>query len=121
VVAWKAHAGIDWTARPRVFWLMAMVPAVLIALRPSCKPPPVGASWMYHHGLSTTLQWVLALIFGLVLLYFIYDRISALGWVQACALSLSLIALGVWTVVISYPSTSTTVRPSPWSTHATPA
>jgi DNA-binding beta-propeller fold protein YncE len=103
----KLITGIDWkTARSQgVFWLMAMAPLFLIAVRAilptSTRRPFVD---MTVTGLSTSLQWVLALVFGLVLLYFIYDRISALGWAQGLrAITLSLVALlGVWTVVVSY-------------------
>ena len=75
--------GINWkTARSQgIFWLMAMVPLFLIALRAilptSTRRPFRGCDVT---GLSTTVQWVLALIFALVLIYFIYDRIVALGW-----------------------------------------
>ncbi len=103
----KLITGVNWkTARTEgVVGLMAMVPLFLIALKailPTSTRRPFGD--MSLGGLSVTLQWALALIFGLVLLYFIYDRISALGWTQSLrAIMLSLVALlGVASVIVSY-------------------
>lgn len=99
--------GIDWqTARQRgIFWLMGMVPLLLIALKalfpPANRRPFVDTT---VNGLSNTVEWLLALIVTLVLVYYLYDRVVALGWHQSLrAVAISLAALlAVFTVGVSY-------------------
>ncbi len=99
--------GIDWrTARQRgIFWLMALVPLFLIALKailPTSTRRPF--TDVTVGGLSNTMQWLLALVVALVLIYFIYDRFVALGArrsLAAIAVSLAALLL-VLTVGVSY-------------------
>ena len=67
-----------------IFWLMGMVPLFLIALKallPASARRPFADVTV--SGLSNTIQWLLALVVALVLVYFIYDRVVALGWRQS--------------------------------------
>lgn len=98
---------VDWrAARQRgVFWLMAMAPLFLIALKavlPTSTRRPF--TDVTVNGLSNTLQWLLALVAALVLIYFIYDRFAALGARRGlAAIAVSLAALlAVFTAGISY-------------------
>ncbi len=99
--------GIDWrAARQRgIFGLMALVPLFLIALKailPTSTRRPF--TDVTVGGLSNTLQWLLALVVALVLIYFIYDRFVALGVrrsLAAIAVSLAVLLL-VLTVGVSY-------------------
>ena len=56
------------------------------------------------NGLSNTVQWILALVVALVLIYFIYDRVVALGWRQSLRVRRRQLAaiLAVLTVAVSY-------------------
>jgi hypothetical protein len=99
--------GVDWRAglRRGILWLILMVPLFLVALKAvlptSTRRPFVDVSVT---GLSNTAQWLLALITALVLIYFIYDRVMALGWdqsVRAVVISLSSLLL-VFTISVSY-------------------
>jgi uncharacterized protein (TIGR03663 family) len=103
----KLICAVDWrrARRQGIFWLMAMTPLFLVALKailPTTTRRPFAD--MSISGLSVTLQWALALVFGLVLLYFIYDRIVVLGWRTALqAIALSLVGLlAVWTMAVAY-------------------
>lgn len=103
----KVIDGIDWTAgRKRgIFWLMLMGPLFLVALKallPTAARKPFADVTV--GGLSNTAQWLLALVLALVLIYFIYDRIVALGGRQslrAFAVSFSALLL-VFTIGVSY-------------------
>ncbi len=99
--------GIDWRAgmRKGLLWLMLMVPLFLVALKAvlptSTRKPFVDVTVA---GMSNTLQWILGLVAALVLIYFIYDRIVALGWDQsgrAIVVSLSALLL-IFTIGVSY-------------------
>jgi predicted membrane-bound mannosyltransferase/DNA-binding beta-propeller fold protein YncE len=98
---------IDWQAgRQRgIFWLMGMVPVALLTLKALLpvpeKRPFAGVA---VNNLSDTAQWLLALIVGLALIYFIYDRVLALGGKQSlAAVAVSLTAiLAVFTIGVSY-------------------
>jgi len=99
--------GIDWrTGRERgIFWLMGMVPLFLIVLKallPTSDKKPFANVTVT--GLSDSAQWLLALVVGLVLLYFIYERIQALGWRQSLrAIAVSLAAiLVIFTIGVSF-------------------
>ena len=103
----KVLDGIDWRGgwQRGILWLMGMIPLFLIALKAvlptAAKRPFVDVS---VNGLSNTAQWLLALIVALALIYFIYDRVMALGWRQslrAVAVSLAALLL-VFTVGVSY-------------------
>jgi uncharacterized protein (TIGR03663 family) len=103
----KVVDGINWRqGRARgIFWLMGMVPLLIVvlnALLPTAGHQPFGDITI--NGLSDTAQWLLALLFGLVLVYFMYDRIVALGLRQSLrAIVVALaVLLGVWTVVVAY-------------------
>ena len=56
------------------------------------------------NGLSNTVQWILALLVVLALIYFIYDRVVALGWRQSLrVVTVTLLGiLALFTVAISY-------------------
>ena len=103
----KVFDGINWAeGRKRgIFWLMGMVPLFLVALKallPTSTRRPFAD--MTVNGLSNSAQWLLALVIGLVLVYFIYDRFVALGWRQGLrvvAVSLTAI-LVVFTISVSY-------------------
>jgi DNA-binding beta-propeller fold protein YncE len=89
--------GIDWRAgRERgLLWLMGMVPLFLIVLK-ALLPTPGRQPFtdVTVSGLSNSAQWLLALVVGLVLLYFLYERVVALGWRQSLrAVAVSLAAL----------------------------
>jgi uncharacterized protein (TIGR03663 family) len=89
----------------RAITLMALIPLFLIALRAfllSSSQKPFATVTV--DGLSNSAQWILALLATLVLIYFIYDRMAAIGWVQGIRLiALSLVAvLAVFTWVVSY-------------------
>ena len=99
--------GIDWRAglRSGILWLILMVPLFLVTLK-ALIPTSTRRPFMdvTVNGLSGTAQWILALIVALVLVYFLYDRIVALGWDQsarAIIVSLSALLL-VFTVSVSY-------------------
>jgi uncharacterized protein (TIGR03663 family) len=85
--------------------LMALIPLLLVALRAfllsSSKQPFANVTL---NGLSNSAQWVLALVAILVLLYFIYDRIVAIGWGQSIrVIALSLVGvIAVFTWIVSY-------------------
>ena len=99
--------GIDWrAARARgVFWLMGMLALLLIVLRALL---PTGADRPFQNatvnGLSTTAGWLLALVFALVLLYFLYDRVVALGWRLSLRVAVVTIAalLAICTAAVAY-------------------
>ena len=103
----KIIDGIDWQAgRQRgIFWLMGMVPVALLTLKAlipvADKRPFAGVA---VNQLSNTAQWLLALVVGLALVYFIYDRVLALGGKQSLrAVAVSLAALlAIFTVGVSY-------------------
>ena len=89
--------GIDWRAgvRKGILWLLLMVPLFLVALK-ALAPTSTRRPFMdvTVNGLSNTAQWILALVAALVLVYFLYDRIVALGWGQSArAIVVSLSAL----------------------------
>ncbi len=99
--------GIDWRVgvRKGLLWLLLMVPLFLVALK-ALAPTSTRRPFMdvTVNGLSNTAQWLLALVAALVLIYFLYDRIVALGWVQsgrAIVVSLSALLL-VFTIGVSY-------------------
>jgi predicted membrane-bound mannosyltransferase/DNA-binding beta-propeller fold protein YncE len=100
-------SGVDWPeARRRgIFWLMALIPLFLIALKallpPADKRPFKDVTVI---GLSATAQWLLALVVLLVLVYFIYDRVAALGVRRSLAAFVISLAgiLFVFTVGVSY-------------------
>ena len=81
--------GIDWRAglRKGMLWLIADGAAVpgRAEGRAADLDAASRSSTSRVSGLSNTAQWLLALIAALVLIYFIYDRIVALGWDQSCA------------------------------------
>ncbi len=99
--------GVDWRAglRKGIAWLLLMVPLFLVALKavlPTSTRRPFADVTV--GGLSNTAQWLLGLIAALVLIYFIYDRIVALGWDQSwrtIVVSLSALLL-IFTVSVSY-------------------
>jgi uncharacterized protein (TIGR03663 family) len=99
--------GIDW-AGVRVrggWWLLGMVPlglVVLKALLPVAGRRPFADVTV--SGLSSTAQWLLALVLGLVLVYLAYGRIAALGWEQSRRLVVMALSglLAVWTVSVGY-------------------
>ncbi len=99
--------GIDWRAgRSRgLFLLMGMVPLFLIGLKAllptSSRRPFVDVS---VNGLSNSIQWILALLMILVLVYFIYDRVAALGIRQSLrgAAAVLAVLLAVLTAGVSY-------------------
>ncbi len=99
--------GINWETgvAKGLLWLLLMVPLFLIvlkALMPTSTRRPF--TDITVNGLSYTAQWILALIAALVLIYFLYDRIVALGWDQsarAVIVSLSALLL-IFTVSVSY-------------------
>jgi len=99
--------GLDWRGgvRKGLLWLLLMVPLFLItlkALAPTSSHRPFADVTVT--GLSDSAQWILALVIALVLVYFLYDRIVALGWdqsVRAIVVSLSALLL-VFTVSVSY-------------------
>ena len=103
----KVIDGIDWRAgRKRgIFWLMGMVPLFLVVLKAllptSTKRPFADVS---VNGLSNSAQWLMALVVGLVLIYFIYDRIVALGGRQGLRIIATSLAamLFVGTAAVSY-------------------
>lgn len=103
----KVIDGIDWAQGRRrgIFWLIGMVPLFLVALK-ALLPTSARRPFMdvTVNGLSNSAQWLLALVLALVLIYFIYDRVAALGWGQswrAAVVSLSAILL-VFTIGVSY-------------------
>jgi len=103
----KVIDGINWgdARRRSILALMGMVPLFLVALKAlfptSTRRPFVDVT---VSGLSNSVQWVLALVIALVLIYFIYDRIVILGGKQSLrvvAVSLAAILL-FFTVGVSY-------------------
>ncbi len=106
---WLGHIidRIDWrgAGRRNILWLMALVPLFLVALKALLPPaedrPFAGVS---VDQLSDTAQWLLALVVMLVLIYFLYDRVAALGVRQSlrvAAVSLAALLL-VLTIGVSY-------------------
>lgn len=99
--------GLDWREGRRrgLFWLMGMVPLLLIALRAlfpeASRRPFVDTSVA---GLSNSAEWLLALIIALALIYFLYDRVAAVGVRQSLrGATVSLAALlAVLTIGVSY-------------------
>ncbi len=101
---------IDGTSWERVrknggLWLAVMTPLLLLALKavfPVAGKKPFADVTV--SGLSNTVQWLLALLVALVLIYFLYDRAARLGWRQSlCVIALTLVALlAVFTVTVSY-------------------
>ncbi|OQA45970.1 MAG: Serine/threonine-protein kinase PknD [Chloroflexi bacterium ADurb.Bin325] len=98
---------IDWRGarRRNIFWLMALTPLFLIALKallpPAEERPFAGVS---VNQLSATAQWLLALVVTLALIYFLYDRVTALGVresLRTVAVSLAALLL-VLTLGVSY-------------------
>ncbi len=88
--------GIDWRGKVKsLVAIMVMVPLFLVALKailPTSTNRPF--SNVSVDGLSNTAQWLLGLIFALVLIYFLYDRFVAVGGGQAVrAVVTSLAAL----------------------------
>ncbi len=86
-------------------WLAIMTPLLLLALKavfPVAEKRPFADVTV--GGLSNTVQWVLALLVALVLIYFMYDRAARLGWRQSLRVTaLTLIALlAVFTATTSY-------------------
>ena len=98
--------GIDWHGKVKsLAAIMLMVPLLLVALKailPTSTNRPF--SNVSVDGLSNTAQWLLGLIFALVLIYFLYDRFVAVGGGQAVrAVAVSLTALlFVFTVGVSH-------------------
>ena len=99
--------GVDWRGglRKGLPWLMLMIPLFLVALKallPTSTRRPFADVTVA--GLSNTAQWLLALIAMLVLIYFIYDRVMALGWRQSVAAAVTTFSaiLLVLTVGVSY-------------------
>jgi uncharacterized protein (TIGR03663 family) len=85
--------------------LMGLVPLLLITLRAfllSSSNQPFADVTV--NGLSNSAQWILALAATLVLIYFIYDRVAAIGWGQSLRLmALSIVSiLAILTWVVSY-------------------
>ena len=103
----RVIAGIDWRAgrAKGLFWLIGMVPLflfVLKALLPTSTHRPF--TDVTVGGLSNSAQWLLALVAGMVLIYFLYDRFIAVGWRQGLrgiAVSLAGI-LVVFTVAAAF-------------------
>jgi len=99
--------GIDWRAgrAKGLFWLIGMTPLflfVLKALLPTSTHKPFADVTVA--GLSNSAQWLLALIAGMLLIYFLYDRFVAVGWRQGLrgiAVSLAGI-LAVFTVAVAF-------------------
>jgi hypothetical protein len=99
--------GIDWREGRRrgILWLMAMIPLLGIALKAvlptSANRPFAGVS---VDNLSDTGQWILALIAALVLIYFIYDRVAAIGWRQSLRVLVVTVSalLAFFTIGVSY-------------------
>lgn len=98
---------VDWAAlRQRGgFWLMGMIPLALLTLKallPTAdRRPFMGVA---VNQLSASAQWLLALVVGMALVYFLYDRVVALGArlsLVATASSLSLLLLFA-TVAVTY-------------------
>jgi predicted membrane-bound mannosyltransferase/DNA-binding beta-propeller fold protein YncE len=89
----------------RALVLMGLVPLLLIALRAflvaSSKQPFANVTL---NGLSDSAAWILALVATLVLVYFVYDRIAAIGWGQSIRLiALSVVGvLAILTWIVSY-------------------
>ena len=82
----RLYDGIDWRTvrKGGGFWLMLMTPLFLLALKaifPVAGKKPFADVTV--NGLSNTVQWILALLVALALIYFIYDRVVALGWRQS--------------------------------------
>ena len=99
--------GIDWRGERRrsIVWLLALVPLFLIALKallPTSDDRPFAGVSVPQ--LSATAQWLLALGVTLALVYFLYDRITTLGWRQSArVIAVSLAGLlFVFTVGVSY-------------------
>ena len=85
--------------------LMALIPLFLVALRAfllSSSERPFADVTL--NGLSNSAQWILALVAALVLIYFIYDRMVAIGWGQGVrVIALSLVGvLAIFTWIVSY-------------------
>jgi uncharacterized protein (TIGR03663 family) len=99
--------GINWQEgrRKGIFWLMGMVPLLLVALKgllpTSTRRPFADVS---VEGLSSSAQWLLALIATLVLVYFMYYRVVALGRDQTLrAVTVSLAGiLAVFTMGVAF-------------------
>jgi predicted membrane-bound mannosyltransferase/sugar lactone lactonase YvrE len=99
--------GIRWREirAGRAITLMALIPLLLMALRAfllsSSKQPFANVTL---DGLGNSAQWILALLATLVLIYFVYDRIAAVGWPQSIRLiALSLVGvLAICTWSVSY-------------------
>jgi predicted membrane-bound mannosyltransferase/DNA-binding beta-propeller fold protein YncE len=96
----RLYDGIDWRAvrRNRGLWLIVMAPLFLLALKgvfPTAgKKPFVDVT---VGGLSNTVQWLLALLVALVLIYLIYDRVVSLGWRQSVRVT-SVTLVGLLTI-----------------------
>lgn len=103
----RLFGGINWQeARRRGgFWLMLMTPLALLTLKAvfpvAEKKPFVDVSIV---GLSNTVQWFVALLVALALIYLIYDRVLALGGGQSLRLvTLALLGLlAAFTVAVGY-------------------
>ena len=99
--------GIDWQSGRRrgLFLLMGMAPLFLIALKallPTSTRRPFADVTV--NGLSNSIQWLVALALTLVLIYFIYDRVAALGIRQSLRGTAAVLAalLAVFTAGVSY-------------------
>ncbi len=98
---------IGWrgTGRRNILWLMVLVPLFLVALKallpPADSRPFAGVS---VDQLSATAQWLLALVVMLALIYFLYDRVAALGVRQSLRVAVVSLAalLLVLTIGVSY-------------------
>ncbi len=99
--------GIVWSeARRRGgWWLMVMTPLALLAIKAvfpvAEKKPFVDVT---INGLSNTVQWLVALVVALALIYLIYDRVIVLGGRQSIRIvALTLLGLlALATVATSY-------------------
>ena len=103
----RLYDGIDWreVRKSGGFWLMVMTPLFLLALKaifPVAGKKPFADVTV--NGLSNTVQWILALLVALALIYFIYDRVVALGWRQSLrVVTVTLLGiLALFTVATSY-------------------
>ena len=103
----RLYDGIDWRTvrKSGGFWLMVMTPLFLLALKaifPVAGKKPFADVTV--NGLSNTVQWILALLVALALIYFIYDRVVALGWRQSLrVVTVTLLGiLALFTVSVSY-------------------
>ncbi len=103
----RLYDGIDWRTvrKSGGFWLMLMTPLFLLALKaifPVAGKKPFADVTV--NGLSNTVQWILALLVALALIYFIYDRVVTLGWRQSLrVVTVTLLGiLALFTVSASY-------------------